>query len=93
METSGAFLTIQACPFALNARSSARQVTFINVEVVMESSRTFRKLTKRGLASLGFTSKARTCPISKKFSFFGFTLVAQTCLGNDLGMRPGRVLA
>ena len=52
----------------------ARQVTFINVEIFVESSETFKKLPWRSLTSLGFT------------------LVARTRLGHDLGVWLGRVL-
>ena len=38
----------------------ARQVTYINAEAVVESSRTFRKLPQRSLAFLGFTLIAQT---------------------------------
>ena len=40
----------------------AKQMTFINAEVVMESSRNFRKLPRRSLSFLGCTLVAWTCP-------------------------------
>ena len=39
--------------------SGAKQVSYIDVGIVEESSRTFRKLRRRSLASLGFTSVAQ----------------------------------
>ena len=39
----------------------ARQVTFINAEIVVESSRNFKKLTQRSLLSLWFILVAPTC--------------------------------